>query len=362
MLQNRRGRRAGAVLFHLIVGFGALLALCAACTSTVGTPVADKSPGDTSGGASVPGISGFLHADSASVVFLQWPVDGTGFVSGTAKEDYVTGDSGRQLVNDNTGNFTGQVNRGGGVAFSFAGSWGAVYGTETGDTLTLNLPQRGGGLQETVFRAATPDDYNSALAALQNSTGQSNQQAQQQQQQALQVQAQLDAEQTLGRDLARLGPDESAVSAALAVIPGAEKGVAGKSATADGKLAAEKAYAGPAADCYQLSSMEYDANSAVYDLNSAVYDLTGTISDLDSATSTLSDDISQAQKGEQSVQATGGSIPANTDNTVKVASNAVTNATASQKQAQAYGDNATKHGQDVSGTAGSLTANCNTGG
>jgi hypothetical protein len=362
MLQNRRGRPAVAVLFRLIVGFGALLALGTACTSTVGTAVPGNGRDDTSSGVSVPGISGFLHVDSASVTFLQWPTDGTGFVSGTAKEDYVTGDSGRQMVDDSTGNFTGQVNRGGGVAFSFTGSWGAVYGTETGDTLTLNLPQHGGGLQATVFRSATPDDYNSALATLQSDTGQANQQAQQQQQQAQQVQAQLDAEQALGRDLTRLGQDESAVSTALAAIPGAEQAVVGKSATADGKLAAEKAYSGPTADCYQLSSMEYDTNSAVYDVNSAVYDLTSTINDLDAAIGALSDDIAEVRKGEQSVKAAVGSIPTDAGSTMSAAATAATNATANQKQAQADGDNATKHGQDVSSTANSLTADCNTGG
>ncbi|HEY3607555.1 MAG TPA: hypothetical protein VGL06_08650 [Pseudonocardiaceae bacterium] len=337
------------------------MAIAVTACSNTGTPVPVVNHGTVSGGAAIPGTASFLHSDSSSVMFLQWPVDGSGFVSGTVKQDYVTGSAGSQTVRDDTGGFTGQINRDS-VTINFTGSWGAVYGTESASSLTLNVPQQGGGLQATLFQAATPNDYNAALAALQGTVSQSNQQAQQLQQEASQAQAQSNAQQALNSDLAGLGADENKAANAVAAIPAAEKAVSTASTTADGKLAAEKAYTGPQADCYQLSSMAYNTNSAVYDLNSAVYNLTSTTNIVDNSISSLNGDISQAQKDEQTVQAVGGNAPTDAGSQIDAAAKALADEQASERQAQTYGDNATKHGEDVSTTAGSLTTNCNNGG
>jgi hypothetical protein len=315
----------------------------------------------TSSGVAVPGTVAFLHTDASVVVFLQWPIDTSGFVSGTVKQDYLTGSAGNETVEDSTGTFAGQDNQGG-ITFTFTDSWGTVYGTESTNSVTLNIPQRGGGLQATTFQAATPDDYNSALAALQSSADQANQQAQQQAQQAAQAQAQSTAAQALNNDLAALQSDGGKVAAAITAIPAAETAMRTASATADGKLAAEKAYAGPQADCYQLSSMAYDTNSAVYDLNSTVYDLTSKTTALDSALRALGIDIGQAQKDEQAAQSIGADMPTGTDGQIAAATKAVPGGQATEQQAQTSGNNATQHGQDVSSTASSITTNCNNGG
>ena len=312
--------------------------------------------------AAAPGTVGFLYTDSASVVFLQWPTDGSGHINGTVKEDDVSGNAGSRTIADHTGNFTGQVSQGSEISLAFSGSWGTVYGTDSGGSLSLNLPEQGGGLQPTIFHDATPVGYNSALAVLRNSVDQGNQQAEQQQQAAAQAQAQSTALQALSNDLASLTNDESKVSPAVAAITSAEREIDSKSTGADGKLAAEKAYAGPNADCYQLGNMEYTTNSAVYDLNSAVYALTGTISDLDDIATTLGDDIGQAQKDEQAVTANGAIVPSGTDSKIAAASSATTDAKGEEQKATTYGDNATKHGQEVSSSADSLATNCNSGG
>lgn len=344
-----------------VMAGAALVMLATACSSTTGAPFPASGHGGASG-ASAPGTVGFLHTDSSLVAFLQWPIDSSGNVNGTAKEDYLTGNASNEVVRDSTGDFTGQINESGGVTLSFSWPWGTVYGAESGNTLTLNLPLQGGGLQATTFRSATPDDYNAALATLQNAASQANQEAQLQQQQASQAAAQSNAQQALNKDLAGLSDDENKLSSALSAIPAAERRIDSTSATTDSKLAAEKAYAGPKADCYQLSNMEYATNSAVYDLNSAVYDLNSDIGSVDTAVRALSSDIGQAQKDEQADRAVGGNVPSNTDGALSTASNDVAGAKASEQKAQTYGDSATKHGQDVSNTADSLTTNCNTGG
>jgi hypothetical protein len=140
-----------------------------------------------------PGTASFLHADATSVVFLQWPVNSSGYVNGTAKQDYVTGSAGNEVIRDSSGNFAGEINQSSGVSFDFFGR--TVYGTESGDILSLNLPRQGGGLLATTFHVATPEDYNSALATLRNAVNQANQQAQQQQQAVEQTQAQSNAQQ-----------------------------------------------------------------------------------------------------------------------------------------------------------------------
>jgi hypothetical protein len=294
------------------------------------------------------------------VILLATAACSTIYVNGTAKQDYVTGSAGNEVIRDSSVNFAGEVNQSGGVSFDFFGT--TVYGTESGDILSLNLPQQGGGLLAATFHVATPEDYNSALATLRNAVSQANQQAQQQQQAVERAQAQSDAQHALGQDLSGLVSDENKLATAVAAIPGVEKKVDTASATADSKLASEKAYAGPKANCYQLSNMEYTTNSAVYDLNSAVYELNSAVYTLDNAISTLTSDIAKAKKDEETVRAVAGTVSTDTDNEIGAASSQVTRAQGSESQAKAYGDNATKHGQDVSTTAGKVATNCNTSG
>jgi hypothetical protein len=160
------------------IAIAVMLVSLDACGSTAGVagPV-----GVAPSGVPVPGTAGFLYSASNEVVYLQWPVAASGYVYGTVKDDHISGSSPNQTVEDLTSSFTGSIDSGGRVSFGFQGSWGAVYGSGNANTLTLNLPQKGGGLQAVSFRSATPDDYNSALNALKDSVNRDNQQAQQQQ-------------------------------------------------------------------------------------------------------------------------------------------------------------------------------------
>jgi hypothetical protein len=144
------------------IAIAVMLVSLDACGSTAGVagPV-----GVAPSGVPVPGTAGFLYSASNEVVYLQWPVAASGYVYGTVKDDHISGSSPNQTVEDLTSSFTGSIDSGGRVS----------------NTLTLNLPQKGGGLQAVSFRSATPDDYNSALNALKDSVNRDNQQAQQQQ-------------------------------------------------------------------------------------------------------------------------------------------------------------------------------------
>jgi hypothetical protein len=153
-----------------------LAVLVTACSSTAAVHHSAAS------GVTVPGGAGFLHTDPSQVIYLQWPVSQAEVTDGTVKDDFITGDAPNQTITDRTHNFTGQINSNGAVTFDFLGAWGTVYGVKSGDTLTLNLPQEGGGLIATEFRAAVPSDYNAAHASLGKTVDHANQQFQYQQQ------------------------------------------------------------------------------------------------------------------------------------------------------------------------------------
>lgn len=149
---------------------------------------------------------GYLHVDQTEVIYLQWPSDNYfgAIENATAKDDSAQGDPPDEKVSDQTNSIQGQINSNGGVALQFEGMAGTVYGRKSGNTLTLNLPRSDGGFTTTLFHVASSVDYNGAVATLQNSVQQANQNyIQQQSQQRQQQQEQQQQEQQQRQDALR---------------------------------------------------------------------------------------------------------------------------------------------------------------
>jgi hypothetical protein len=283
---------------------GLLVAGCG--NTTVGSPESASGSSTGSAVAAVPGTLGFLYSDSSAVVFMQWPADGSGLVDGTIKVDQVESSLSGQTIHEDTRGFTGQVNGNGGVSFDFVAvsPWNStVYGALSGPSLTLNLPQQDGELAATSFRAATADQYNSALDTLSADVGQTNTQTQL-------MQRTSSAENALASDFAELHQDEAALTSDLDGLGQTVSGTGTDTAATRTDAAHVEAEAHDGTDnstiCGDADSTEGDADSVGGDADSVGGDLDGLTSDpstLRQLVSTVGTDLGAVESDDPGMRA-----------------------------------------------------------
>lgn len=300
-----------SVRLPAVVGTCLTAVLLTACSSTVaGAPsqLDGLDAGGSTGPVAAPGTIGFLYASSSTAIFLQWTSSGAGPVEGTIKVDTEAGTP-ASAVSDETNDFTGQVNPDGGVVLDLP-VWRTVYGTESDSTLTLNLPQQGGGLQAVSFHSATPDDYNSAVASLRTSVDAMNQQGAQRQQIS-------QDESTLSEAFGTLQRDEQNLTSQL---EGLDQNVS--SANNDTSQTENEAQAAQAQGTAEYSSGCGDVAAAGGDASAVGGDasaLGGTLSAVTSALATVRQDMATVNhdldqvKGDVPGYQGAGSAPSPTD-------------------------------------------------
>lgn len=290
---SRGAWTSGTIRRCLAILIAMLLASIAGCAVTSTPP----------GGGAMPGITGFLHTDSNTVIYLQWSSTSAEALTGTMKYDVVSGTPPQQTIKDESFEFAGQVHSGQGISLNFLTSWGTVYGTLSGNTLTLNIPPQGGGLTAIPFHTATPDDYNISITDLRNTIGVNNRNAQHQQQ---------------------IAAEEGQLAHDFELVPGAPQGLASKLndlytavtrtgndlATVRKDVTKVKSEANSYSVCYDASTTGYDARTAGYDAGAVQISVNGvanSISSLRSAISTLDADLKRVQADEPGYGGTSGS-------------------------------------------------------
>jgi hypothetical protein len=123
-----------------------------------------------SGCASSGGPAAYLGTSSTEVVFIQWQQSSSGHLQGTMTEDQASGTAPAETVSVTSAPFNGSAN-GSSVSLHFTGPLGAqaaITGTLNGNTLTLQIPQSSGTIQQDTFATGTVSGYNKALATLRN--------------------------------------------------------------------------------------------------------------------------------------------------------------------------------------------------
>lgn len=111
----------------------------------------------------------FISQGHGDATLIQWQQSASGTVTGTYTYDHSTGTAPGESLSTTTTPFTGSV-VGGSVALTFTGAFGIranVTGTLSGSVLTLNVPQANGTMQQEAFTAASTNDFNNDVAALQ---------------------------------------------------------------------------------------------------------------------------------------------------------------------------------------------------
>jgi hypothetical protein len=116
------------------------------------------------------GPAAYLGSNATEVVFIQWQQSSSGQLQGTIFDDQASGTAPGKTIAATSSPFTGSVN-GGSVTLHFSGFLGIqanVAGSLSGNTLTLQIPQSGGTIQQDTFTAASVSAFNTAVATLRN--------------------------------------------------------------------------------------------------------------------------------------------------------------------------------------------------
>jgi hypothetical protein len=137
------------------------------------------------------GPATYLSASGAKIDFIQWQESSSGSLQGTIIEDEVTGTAPSETISANSAPFTGTVS-GSSVNLHFSGFLGIqanIVATLSGSTLTLQVPQNDGTIQQDTFATASVGAFNKAVSAFRGRIQHANilaaqAQTQQQQQEA----------------------------------------------------------------------------------------------------------------------------------------------------------------------------------
>jgi hypothetical protein len=114
------------------------------------------------------GPGAYLRTGAKDVIFIQWQESSSDHLQGTITEDQVSGTAPSETITANSSPFTGSVN-GSSVSLRFGGFLGIqayVAGTLSGNTLTLQIPQASGTIQQAAFTAASVSSFNKVVATL----------------------------------------------------------------------------------------------------------------------------------------------------------------------------------------------------
>ncbi|MEW1913640.1 hypothetical protein AB0442_35335 [Kitasatospora sp. NPDC085895] len=124
--------------------------------------------------ADIPGVTGYLYTGDGVIEYLQWTTSGSS-LQGTAIRAVATGTPPKASVATTSSSFFGQT-RGSNVSLDI--DLHTDNGVYSRDSLTLNVLQKDGAIRAIVYRHASDDEYNTALAALKAGVQQRNDEAQ----------------------------------------------------------------------------------------------------------------------------------------------------------------------------------------
>lgn len=296
-----------------------IAALCG-CGSAALPPAASLlSPAATSQAPVSTGQTTYICSGSSQATLLQW-TDDNGDLSGTYTYSYLTGTAPQEQVSSSNGNLSGTLN---GTAITLdIGFQQPMYGSLSGGTLTLNVPQSDGSYQPGTCTSGTLSAWNSVVSGFDTQASGDNSNEVQASASASQASANAAAEQqaqtdmgtlqglSLSSDLSKLSSDLTQTSNDLA----AEKTAAAAGPNADG------------GDCYNLEeNVDYDAQENVeYDAQEDLgYDLQeNLVPDISSGRQ----DISAFQSDLSNLQGIGLSAPAGAQAAITAAENTISNA------------------------------------
>lgn len=167
------------------------LSLSSGCRQSTNDPIRDK------GISSGKDQSGFLHADSDSVMFLQW-TEINGKLNGQMNVFYSKGARGKS-TETSSHSFEG-VSDGKNISLNFNGSqWtdplgGKTWtGTISGTELTLVIPAKSGTLEPVKFNAGTVEQYNQTVLSIKQSVEAQNTKVQTENAEAARIEAEKGA-------------------------------------------------------------------------------------------------------------------------------------------------------------------------
>ncbi|MDQ1394664.1 MAG: hypothetical protein QOF30_3641 [Acidimicrobiaceae bacterium] len=211
LVDTRWANGSETVVKSWIIGLGAGTSLL--ILTSCGSAARSTKPAAATVSVAPPVGSGWLMSSTTSVEFIQW-TDNAGVLTGTAQAA-TKNDQGRTLaVATGTYPLVGSLH-GSTLSISFDGR-PATFGTVSGDSFTLNVPQQDGTLAPVTFHKAPTSAFNAAVANLNTMVSDANQQAA-----AAQAQADQEASNAHAQQVAqnKVDGDVSAVNSAIAALP-----------------------------------------------------------------------------------------------------------------------------------------------
>lgn len=272
------------VISYVIVGGGSSARVSTAGSGQPGAPAepASSTPIDTAPATPAVG-SGYLATGDGWVAFLQWN-DQEGAVSGTLETVTTTNSPPNEKTQADTSNVAGSI-KGSSISLSFDGS-PDQFGTVYGGSFTINVPQADGSLAAITFHAATAQDYNNALSALNAGVDAANGQAAQAQALAAREQQIAKDASTVSSDISGIANTESSLGQAVQAIPSDLKHQATDLATTHTEEQKVDGEAKQYPDgnngqvCYDAGTVSYDAGTVSYEAGTVSYDAGSVSNDL----------------------------------------------------------------------------------
>ena len=167
--------------------------------------------------APAPVGSGYLNTGSTSAAFIQWNTNASA-VSGTIQLDYIEGTPPNEQLSSNTEPVSGQIN-GSPISLSIDGA-AAQFGTISGGSFTLDVPQSDGTLAPALFSTATATQFNQAVAGLNGTVASANRAADQAAAAANHASAVAQAEQQVQSDVSTVESGISDLSSDVGAFSG----------------------------------------------------------------------------------------------------------------------------------------------
>lgn len=250
--------------------------------------------------------SGYLSTGSDYVAFIQWN-NSNGIVNGTEQLVTTSGQAPNLTTNNQTVPVSGTIT-GSKISLSL-GLNANVFGTFSGNSMTINIPQQDGTLAPVIFKKANTVAYNNAVNALHGNESFSNSQAIQAQQTA-NVEGKITKDvKIVNTDLANLNSSQLSTDSigVLAALHGEAKALA-TTKTEEQKVLSE---VNTVSNFQVCSDAEYKVgNDAIYKVASdaqynvestATYGVAEDAQSLEGGIQQLKADFSQLQTDEQTL-------------------------------------------------------------
>lgn len=163
------------------------------------------------GNTAEPGVMSYLCEFTNGDMLLQWNASG-GLIDGTYENAQPTGSAPSETVNTAQGVLTGTIN-GSGITLHLA-DFGTTtwYGTVSGPSVTLNVPQQNGSIQPTTCDSSGVNNWNKTMSGLNSGVDAANNDALEQQARASTSAAISQAQQQLSSDVTTLENDTNSLN------------------------------------------------------------------------------------------------------------------------------------------------------